>query len=205
MPVIRMLLPAFLLLVTPAVGAQQTAGLILSPEQSLQGRFIQERHLQGFAAPLRSQGRFLLQRDRGLIWRTERPFETVTVITPAGLLQEVDGTEANRISASRLPFLERFYDMLSGALSGDWTSMQRAFVVSRHGDAQAWTIELQPRHAEADVVPIEAMTISGGAFVEAVEIRKPGGDWERLTFLDQGLAAESLSDEDARLFDTAGR
>lgn len=46
---------------------------------------------------------------------------------------------------------------------------------------------------------------SPSVFGETVEIRKPGGDWERLTFLDQGLAAESLSDEDARLFDTAGR
>jgi hypothetical protein len=125
------------------------------------------------------------------------------VFTPAGLLQEVDGTEANRISTVRLPFIGRFYDMLRGALSGDWTSMQRAFIVTRSGDPQAWTIELRPLHSDAAVVPIEAMTISGGSFVDSVEIHKLGGDWERLTFLDQVVTAGELSEEDRRLFDAA--
>jgi Outer membrane lipoprotein carrier protein LolA-like len=205
--VIHVLLVSFLAIVgAPPVDAQ-TAGVILAPEESLQGRFVQERHLAGFAAPLRSQGRFLLRRDRGLIWRGEKPFEAVTVITPAGLLQEVDGTEASRMSTARLPFLARFYEMLSGALSGDWTSMQRAFVVIPSGDPQAWTIELRPRHADvdADVVAIEAMIIKGSSFVDTVDIRKPGGDWERLTFLDQVVSAGPLSGEDERLFESAGK
>jgi Outer membrane lipoprotein carrier protein LolA-like len=200
-----LLLSAFLsVAATPLAHTQQPAR-VLSPQESLQGRFVQERYLKGFAAPLRSEGRFLLRKERGLIWRGEKPFETVTVITPAGLLQEVDGTEASRISTAQLPFLGRFYDMLNGALSGDWTGMQRTFTVTRHGDTQAWTIELRPHRADADVVPIEAMIISGGSFVDSVDIRKAGGDWERLTFLDQTLVAGPVSDEDARLFDSAGR
>lgn len=104
-----------------------------------------------------------------------------------------------------MPLLGRFYDMRGGALSGDWASMQRAFIVTQSGDQQTWIVELRPRRADAEVVPIEAMTISGGAFVNTVEIRKPGGDWDRITFLDQVITAGQLSDEDARLFDAAGR
>lgn len=206
MLVIRMLLLPFLLLaLAPPIHAQQTFMATLAPEESLRGRFVQERHLAGFGAPLRSEGLFLLRRDRGLIWHGEKPFDATTVITSAGLLQEVDGTEANRMSTAQMPLLARFYDMLGSALSGDWTSMQRAFVVTQSGDQQAWVVELRPRRADAEVVPIEAMTISGGSFVNTVEIRKPGGDWDRITFLDQVVTQGQLSDEDARLFDAAGR
>jgi hypothetical protein len=90
------------------------------------------------------------------------------------LLQEVDGTEVSRVSTAQLPFLGRFYDMLSSALSGDWTSMQRTFVVTRFGDPQAWTIELRPHRGGTDVVPIEAMIISGGSFVDTVDNPQAG-------------------------------
>ena len=119
MLVIRMLLLSFpLLALAPTIHAQQTSMATLAPEESLRGRFVQERHLAGFAAPLRSEGRFLLRPDRGLIWHGEKPFNATTVITSAGLLHEVDGTEANRMSTAQMALLGRFYDMLGGALSG---------------------------------------------------------------------------------------
>lgn len=202
----RLLLLVFLVAVSSTSGAEELRGAVLPPGASLRGRFIQERHLKGFATPLRTEGRFLLAPGRGLIWRAEKPFATVTVITPAGLLQMVDGAETTRLSATRLPFLSRFYDMLSGALSGDWMAMERDFQVTAGGNREAWSIELRPRRVDpSGAMPIEAMTIRGGAFAETVEIRKSGGDWERLTFLDQTLAAPPPSAEDARLFDAAGQ
>src|SRR5208282_3345031 len=85
--------------------------------KTLQGRFVQDRHLAGMDVPLHSEGRFLLAPDKGLIWRAEKPFETVTVITPAGILQSMNGEEVQRLPAARLPFVMRFYQMLSGALA----------------------------------------------------------------------------------------
>jgi len=88
----------------------------LQAGQVLRGRFVQERHLQGFNAPLRSEGRFVLAAGKGLIWRAEKPFAVTTAISPAGLAQEVGGNETMRLPSSRLPFLSRLYDMLGGAL-----------------------------------------------------------------------------------------
>ena len=105
----------------------------LSAGQVLRGRFVQERHLHGFDAPLRTEGRFVLAPGRGLIWRAETPFAITTVITTAGLVQDVDGTETMRLPAARLPFLGRLYGMLSGALSGDWRGLEPDFVVVRSG------------------------------------------------------------------------
>lgn len=200
----RILWPALFMLLAFISGAQAQTPLpqALPEGEILRGRFVQERHLTGLASPLRSEGSFLLAKKKGLLWRGEKPFNTVVVITPAGLLQMVNGGEVQRLSATRLPFLSRFYDMLSGALAGDWTAMERDFMVERRGEGDSWKIVLTPRRAEDPVAAqLQSITVSGKKFVDAVEIHRANGDWENLTFLDQRISSAPLAPEDARLFD----
>lgn len=172
--------------------------------EMLKGRFIQERHLSGMSAPLRSEGQFLLLPGRGLIWRVERPFATVAVITPVGILQSVNGAEPMRLPAARLPSLARFYDMLAGALTGDWVAMQQNFHVEAHTDGASWTIALTPRDpSDAITTQIATIAVTGSELVESVEIHRPNGDWERLTFHDQTRSAAAPSPDDIRLFESA--
>lgn len=172
----------FVLLVFPAWA--ETA--VLKDGDVLRGRFVQERYMQGFAAPLRSEGSFLVAPGRGLIWRAETPFAITTVVTPAGLVQSVDGAETSRLSAARLPFLARLYDMLAAALAGDWRGLESTFTVTRKGDA----VSLRPVKADDPNIPAIAARV--GRFVEEVEIAKPGGDRDRLIFTDQILNARPL-------------
>lgn len=178
----------------------------LSAGEAITGRFVQERHLAGLASPLRSEGSFLLAAGKGLVWRGEKPFATTVVITPAGILQLVNGSEVQRLPAARLPFLARFYEMLSGALAGDWSAMEHDFAIERQSDAQGWKITLTPRHPEDPVAAqLRSIAVTGAKFVDAVEIRRANGDWEHLAFLDQALTSAPLAAEDAQLFDKAGR
>jgi hypothetical protein len=174
----------------------------VAADQVLRGRFGQERHLRGFDAPLRTEGRFVLAPGRGLIWQAETPFAVTTVITAAGLVQEVDGSETMRLPATRLPFLSRLYGMLSGALSGDWRGLEADFVVVRSGDAAHWRAELTPRRADA--VPFSGIVVSGGRFVDQVRIDKPNGDWEGLVFLDQVLSDGPVGAGEASLLALPG-
>ncbi len=86
----------------------------LTTGQVLRGRFVQERHMRGFNAPLRSEGHFVLAPGKGLIWRAEKPFSVTTIITAAGLVQEAGGTETLHLPSAKLPFLSRLYDLLGG-------------------------------------------------------------------------------------------
>ena len=63
--------------------ADVSMGPTLTAGQTLHGRFVQERHLQGLASTLKSSGTFVLAPGKGLIWRVEDPIQTITVITPA--------------------------------------------------------------------------------------------------------------------------
>ena len=200
----RLLLALAALLLCAAASPPQPGAL--KPGEAIHGRFVQERHLAGLASPLRSEGSFLLAAGKGLIWRGEKPFATVVVITPAGILQTVNGAEVQRLPASRLPFLARFYDMLSGALSGDWSTLAHDFTVTRSAEGDNWKMLLTPARADdPTAAQLRSITVTGAKFVDAVEIRRANGDWEQLTFLQQALSAAPLAADDTRLFEQAGQ
>lgn len=169
----------------------------LSAGEVLRGRFVQERHLQGFTAPLHTEGHFVLAPGKGLIWQAETPFAITTVITASGLVQDVGGLETMRLAASRLPFLSHLYAMLSGALSGDWHDLDSDFTVTRSGDAAHWHADLIAKHSDAASMSFTRIRISGSQFVDQVRIDKPNGDSEQLTFSDQALSRSPLTPEEA--------
>ena len=78
---------------------------------------------------------------------------------------------------------------VAGALAGDWRALEGGFAVTRTGDRVA----LAPRKADdATAAQIAGITVRLGRFVEQVEITKPNGDMDRLTFTDQVLNAAPL-------------
>lgn len=201
----RLLLAVLLLVLLPpplraSPGVTQGPTQVMEDGQILRGRFVQERHLKGFNAPLRSEGRFVLAFGKGLIWQAEKPFAVTTAITPAGLLQQVDGSETARIPATRLPFLAKLYDMLAGALAGDWRGLESEFTAVRSGDADDWSVLLTSRQADDPAAPFQQIVVRGSRFVDEVVMTKPDGDGDTLTFLDQILSTAPASPEEAALF-----
>jgi len=164
------------------------------PGEALRGRFTQTRQIKGFDRPLVSAGDFVLAPGVGLIWHTEHPFDIVTIITSAGLVQQVDGTETTRLAASRLPFLARLYDLLGGALAGDWQELGRDFDMTQHGDARQWDLRLVPRAGTDPLaMPFRSIALRGGNFLEQVSIVRTDDDSDQLAFSDQTIGAGGLS------------
>jgi outer membrane lipoprotein carrier protein LolA len=200
----RLAFTLFLLLVT-GVRANSFPGPSLLPGQSLHGRFVQERHLSGLNAPLTTEGDFLLVPGKGLIWRSAKPFEAATIITPAGIRQIVNGTEVQSLSAARLPFLTRFYDMVGGALLGDWSALAKDFSIGKTGNAAAWRIALTPSRADDPVAgQLRSIVVTGGRLADLIEIHRANGDWERIQFLDLSSSTQALSNADAALLEGRG-
>lgn len=176
----------------------------------LRGHFTQERSLQGFQAPLRSEGSFVVAAGKGLIWKVEKPFVTTTVITPAGLVQDVRGAETLRLPAARIPFIARFYDMLSGTMTGDLSGLQQQFDVQTSGSAQNWSLQLTPKASAAagssdqQNMPIQRMDLTGGHYVQSVDIRRQSGDHDLLQFFGQKLDTQPLSQDELALLAGAG-
>jgi Outer membrane lipoprotein carrier protein LolA-like len=177
--------------------AGQTA---LKDGQVLRGRFEQDRFLKGFPSPLKTAGSFTLVAGGGLIWRAETPFSVTTVMSPAGLVQEVDGKKTMSLASTRIPFMTKLYSMLSGALIGNWSDLESTFKIARTGDAKKWELRFTPMAANDPAMPIEAILVRGKRLVEDVVVIRSDGDRDHLRFSGQNLeAAAPTSDELALL------
>jgi len=188
---------------TPAAPAIEVAPL--AKGQVLRGRFEQLRFLQGFQAPLKSAGTFVLAPELGLIWRTETPFALTTVMTPAGLVQEVSGRETLRMPSARIPFMSKLYAMLGGALTGDWEGLSNAFNITRKTEGKSWRLKLEPLRADDPGMPIRTIDLHGSRFLEDVDVVKLNGDRDHLVFLNQKLESASPTPEEAKLLAKAGQ
>jgi hypothetical protein len=195
---------SFLMLAAPNCDALATdvTPLTLKFGEILRGRFVQERQLAGFAKPLRTTGTFVLVPGRGLIWRALTPFQDTTVITPDGILGQVNGQETMRLLASRMPGLGHFYDVLGAAVSGNVAPLEQTFVVKRSESPGSWQLLLTPLHPDSPTMSqIKSMTVTGRRFVDTVEVDKDGGDIDRLSFLDQSAAPAPPSVDENRLLE----
>lgn len=182
-------------LASPAGATAVPVPQALKTSETLRGQFTQERVLAGFSKPLNSKGSFVLVPRQGLIWRSEEPFRSTVVITSAGMFQLVEGQEAMRVEASRVPGLNELYFALEAAVSGNVDGLQKTFAVTRSGDARSWTMVLVPHRSGF----LKSLTLVGSKFVERVDVDKGGGDVDHLAFSDQTITSAALSDDEVSL------
>ena len=173
----------------------------LKEGQILRGRFEQFRTLKGFGAPLKSTGSFTLAVERGLIWRTESPFAVMTIMTGNGLVQRSEGGGTTRLPAARVPFMTQLYNMLGGALGGDWGAMATTFAMTRKDSKNSWQLTLTPLQQDSSGVPLQSIVVNGRQNVDDVVMAKPNGDQDRIVFAQQRITSEDLTGEEVALLD----
>lgn len=146
----------------------------------------------------------MLAAGQGLIWRVSMPFATTTVITPDGLLQTADGRELTKLSASRVPFLARLFEVMNAVMAGDWTQVETVFSVRREVINGGQLVTLQPRRPEdVTATRIRSISVTVGRFAQDVEIQRVDDDFDRLKFLDQAILSVPLTSEEAALLESA--
>ena len=183
----------------------QTQSLTLASGEVLRGRYMQQRFLQGFNAPLTSTGSFILAPGRGVVWSSETPFAVVTVMGPGGLIQRVAGGATTHYPASRLPVIARLYEIFDAALTGDWQKMAMVFSVRREGTDGAWKVTLTPLPVGDGGLLLRHVLVLGGRYVNSVEVMRVNGDWDRIEFSQQAPSRVPIDAETSKLLDTVGR
>lgn len=178
----------------------------IAPGQVLRGQFVQEREMQGFSAPLKTTGDFVLAPGEGLIWQAKEPFAVTTVMTANGISQRNGDVQMLDLPASKAPFLAQLYDILGGALAGDPQALEQHFDVTRSDGPDGWRLALTPKPQGAgNAMPVKEIEIAGRRFVDQVVIQKDGGDRDRLTFAGQSLDRGPLDAAEAELLTRVGQ
>jgi len=168
----------------------------------LRGGFEQEKRVAGFKNPLRSQGRFLLARGKGVVWTTLKPFPSEMVVTPERILS-VDATGNRRVEvdAGQQPALRQINAMMFALVDGDVSALASRFDIAVQAPpGAAWSLILTPK-AAAVARLFSRIELRGDRYVREVAMTETGGDRMALKFSDLSETPARLSDDEAKRFE----
>jgi hypothetical protein len=168
----------------------------------LRGDFEQEKRIGGFKNPLRSQGSFLLARDKGVVWTTAKPFPSELVLSRDRILsRQRDGSTRTEMDARQQPALRSVNLMMFALMSGDLDALSSRFEIQVQAQAQdGWRITLRPRPG-ALARAFESIVLDGDRYVRQVDIAEANGDRTRIRFLALREAPANLSADEAKRFE----
>lgn len=188
----------------PAAAAEPLARVRAQVAQVplLRGEFSQEKQVAGFRNPLRSSGRFLLARDKGVLWTTLAPFPSETVITQDRILsRQRDGSRRVEVDGRQQPGLRNVNAMMFALMSGDTKALTAAFEVKEEvADGKGWRMTLSPRSRQL-AQAFTSVRLAGDRYVREVELREANGDVTRLHFQAMSEAPATLTRDEAARFD----
>lgn len=187
---------------TPAQASLDGIRTRLAEPAVLRGTFVQEKRLAGFRNALKSEGRFLIARGKGVAWDTLSPFASGTVVTRDRILSRAaDGSTRVEVDATRQPGLVAVNGLLFAVLAGDVAALSQQFDMQAEltGDS-GWTLVLSPRVGGAGEV-IARIDLEGDRHVRRVRIEERGGDVTAIAFGELSETPALLSDAEARQFE----
>ncbi|WP_409273622.1 outer membrane lipoprotein carrier protein LolA [Pseudomonas sp. KCJK9111] len=161
----------------------------LSAPAVVKGPFIQEKHLRALPQPLLSEGEFVLARDHGLLWMLHTPLRQDYRIDAQGIARR--DPSGWQVLPSRSAGAQQ-NQLFFAVLQGDSTGLQRDFELALSGDATQWQLRLKPRSLLLKQI-FSRIDISGGRFVQRIELSETQGDSTVLR-LPESTGAAELSD-----------
>lgn len=168
----------------------------------LRGEFSQEKQVAGFKNPLRSQGRFVLAQDHGVIWTTLKPFPSEMVVTRDRILsRQRDGSSRVELDGRQQPAMRSVNAIMFALMSGDAQALSAQFTVKVETlPGNAWRMQLTPRSAVLAKV-FSALRLSGDRYVREVEITEANQDVTRIQFSGMRESPAQLSAEEGARFE----
>lgn len=202
---LRLLALSSLLVVSFVAGAADDAVQAIARDVArpavLRGEFSQEKQVAGFRNPLRSQGRFVVARERGVIWTTLKPFPSEMVITAERILsRQPDGSTRVELDAREQPAMRSVNAILFALMSGDVQALSSQFTVEAQRDAKGWTLSLTPKSPML-AKAFSSLQLRGDRYVRQVDIVEASKDHTRLTFSALTEAPATLAAGEAARLD----
>lgn len=157
---------------------------VLAKPAPTKGSFTQKKNVQGFNAPIRSSGSFLLVPGKGLLWTTEQPFASEIRITRDKLEQTSQGMTTLSLDARQQPALRVMNQVMFRLLSGDVHALDADFMLSGAINKGQWQIHLQAKNPALGKV-LQQITLRGGKYVNTIRILEANGDSTDITLSAQ--------------------
>ncbi|MGI2852850.1 LolA family protein [Shewanella algae] len=181
--------------------ALQQLSTKMALSDSSRGQFEQVRWLKVLKQPLRSSGEFLFQRELGMLWQQQTPFDNLLLLKQGELIQQdsqgkLSVTKADAGPAAVAEMLPR---MMQSLLSGDIQALSQGFELYLLNDqAGHWQLGLKAKEQTMAAL-LPQMVLEGNQDLESLTLLAKNGDISQIFFSE--LDKSPLNDsERARFF-----
>jgi Outer membrane lipoprotein carrier protein LolA-like len=181
-----------------AVPAAKIQSMIAKPTV-LCGRFDQTKQLVGLKKPVKSSGRFCIVADKGVLWRSERPFANTIKLTRDEIVQLQGERVAMRLETKKEPTVRMINSVLFALLAGDLDQLEKLFEIDGDVNHQSWHVTLKPRTAALERA-IGAITLDGAEYVKNIAINESSGDRTSIVFSAIQTGEGAMTVDEAALF-----
>ena len=168
---------------------------------TLKGRFTQSKKIRVIKKPLKSEGNFVLLKDKGVLWRTFKPRVVSVRVFHDEIAEIKDGRPTVIVSAKDQPALGLIGKVLFAVFSADIKELKRHFDFTRAAlkDPGGWEVSLRPRDAMIAKV-IDGVEAAGTGTVESLTIHEVNGDVTSISFSEIS-STRPVTTEEAALFE----
>jgi hypothetical protein len=179
----------FLILLTLVSNISKAEDLLVEIQRNMteasliKGYFSQTRVLDGVTKPLNSQGYFIVDKSRGVIWITEKPFYSTLRVTKNEILQKSENQTLMQISSESEPSVKYVNEVLFTLFSGDIASLKRYFSYTGDFAKGRWSIRLQPLKGGMSKL-IRSINMEGKTNLEKITLEMETKDTTQIIFSD---------------------
>ena len=147
----------------------------LSNNQIVTGNFAQEKFLSRQNRRLRSSGNFIIASELGMVWETLHPFPSSMTLGNDYIIQSRPGQQGTVLSAQGNETFIRLAEAISSVFSGNTQGLLNNFEVYFSGNANDWTMWLEPRDRTVAAFA-ERITMKGDSVIRSIIIYEQNND-----------------------------
>ncbi|MCB5188042.1 outer membrane lipoprotein carrier protein LolA [Methylobacillus caricis] len=175
-------------------------GKQIEQHQVVRADFSQAKQMAALKRPLLTHGKLVYSSRHGVLWQIERPYRVSYLLGETKIIEiSADGSRKER-GVRDIPGLAQVGRVFRAMLGADTNALQAHFDATVTGSAQQWNIVLQPKQAQVQQF-LKQLQLSGGQFVEQIDIAETSGDLTNITF-SNSIAAAAPSASEQQLLDS---
>lgn len=166
---------------------------LVSASPTVRGKFAQSKTLSGVSKKLNSEGFFIVDKGKGVVWVTEKPIYQTLKVSDSGIrIGNKSGVLMN-LDARSEPSVKYINELVLAIFSGDMSALEKLFNYSGEVTAKDWNLQLTPKNTVS--MPFKKITIVGSSAISRISFASKDGDLTEVIFSDVRLAPVLSNDE----------
>ena len=195
-------LPLLMLLLSPLVSSLTLDDVQqrFTEQPVVRAHFDQTRTIKDLPQPLRSQGKMLIARDKGLLWDQTSPFPMQLLLDDKRMVQAINGQPPQTVTAENNPQMFQFNHLLRALFQADRKVLEQNFRVefADLGEGR-WTLRLTPITTPLDKI-FATIDLAGKTYLESIQLNDKQGDRTDIALSQHQLTPAQLTDDERQRF-----